>query len=171
MKLCPNCGANVEGLIHHCDCCLTLLNPPEKKLWYANTFEVAFDFHTYVHSVVNKMETIKDIVYWEYFEAIYLDMYCYPTGMVQYLKLKHFVRCSLLQKRVDMRILVDYDAFVQSDKDAKRRMVETAILDSHEVLEKRLEKAKIQGGGIEKIHELFYGSMNIGGGSVSTIRN
>ena len=145
MKYCPNCQANVEGLIHHCDCCGALLNEQQQKsFWAWQSFEMAYDFHTYVNLSMKKIESIEKLEYKPYFEEIYIGFFCYPAPILEYLKIKKNVRCSLVKKNVNITVVVNYNEFVNSNQEKKQKLVENSILEAIEKMELRLLKLKVK---------------------------
>lgn len=157
MKLCPECGANVEGLIHHCDCCGASLIPKKESIWRWVVYETGTDFHMYFNSIMEKIQTVEDDVLKKYFTEIFVCGYCHPDFLVAYLNLKENVRHSTGKKSADIDLLINYNQFVSARKEEKGVIVEDAILRGLETLESRLQKKKIYGVDILKKVRLALG--------------
>ena len=141
MKICLSCGANIEGLIHHCDCCGAEINP-QKKFWLWSSFECAYDFHTYVNTIMQSLQSMENIEGCADIEEISLGFYCYPDFMLKSLNIKKSVRYSSLKKNVQISMFVNYFDFVNADRVKKKQIVIHAILEALEMVEKRLLKSK-----------------------------
>ena len=131
MQLCPNCQADITGLTHHCDCCGTLINEkPGFFVWHAFMVADCGDLSIYAKEIFHSLDEIAYIQDAYTFKKIVFDIYCYPPKMVNGLKLKPYVRYSQKTQVITTRIIIDYSAYVNSNKYAKKALIANEILCS-----------------------------------------
>lgn len=141
MKLCPNCQSNVEGLIHHCDCCgLIFEKEPKYLLWHC--FEFSSDFHINMKAFMESIDQKAFLPYKDFLEKVYIDFCCYPNALLEQFKMKSRVRYSAKKKTADIMVTVDYHTYIYAEKKGKQQIVIHAILEALTLLEKRLSKEK-----------------------------
>ena len=71
MKFCPNCGANVEGLIHHCDCCGALLSTTSSFfVWHTFVTEASGDLYVFVKEIFQQFNGMDCSAYSDLLQTI-----------------------------------------------------------------------------------------------------
>lgn len=145
LKECPNCGANVEGLIHHCDCCGELLYPA-KTLFSYMVYEAGpfFDIQLYLNKIFDKLTEVPVEPYQDSIRKIEFDFWCYPikkkTGVTYYPSRKQAIVTIRLDdsdylvctKREKMMLLVDE---IQSQIDLLQIKLKKREMDYTEMFE------------------------------------
>lgn len=137
-KLCPNCGADVEGLIHHCDCCGTLLNP-KKTLFSTMIYGtgVVYDIGIYLSQIFDKLDLIKPEPYSEVLQRVEFDFWCFPimkkTGVAYYAS----------RKQAIITIELDVESYIYGTKEEKLTLLKQEVQEKMEMLHGRLTKKKI----------------------------
>jgi hypothetical protein len=148
MKLCPHCGANVEGFIHHCVCCGGLLNPP-KKFVRAACFQICPHWGDFIKLMLEEINAIDVSKYEKFLKNIDVACYCYPNAMYDMYNVKPRLRYYKFDKRTSGTIAVDYVEFVYtdetkteySDKKHRMRMVAEALKEHFHLVEARMNKS------------------------------
>ena len=137
-KLCPKCGADVEGLIHHCDCCGALLHPKEtmfRTMVYSTG--AFFDIGQYLDAIFDKLDTIPPGPYSDILQRIEFDFWCFP------IKKKTGVAYYASKKQAIVTIEVDADEYLYGTKDEKLTLLTREVKEKFDVLHKRLLKKNI----------------------------
>ena len=118
MKYCPNCSANVEGLINHCDCCGA---PLDTRIHFFKwgTVEFAFDFGDCVNKIMSEIESIDTSEYHEFLSQISFLFYCFPKSTAENGNIKNRVYYSASRKFAGITILVDYGEYVYDNQNHK----------------------------------------------------
>lgn len=141
MEICPHCGANVEGLIHHCDCCGQLLNPKDSFFWW-HTAETCADFGTTIHIIVEELEQLETFPYKKFIKSIELNYFCLTEELFQGKPLRNRVYYSSMRKNAILTFDVEHSQFAGKEKQEKLRIVATAIQSGLHTLQERLLKRK-----------------------------
>lgn len=127
MKNCPYCNANVEGLTHHCDCCGALLNANNDLfLWYVFVTAAAGDVPQHVKGIFKKMNDIA-FKHKEAIPHIKFNFFCYPDEMLHSLGIKESVYCFHKENRVNIKVVIDYEQYVNSTQSEKKCMIRNEI--------------------------------------------
>lgn len=138
LKECPNCGADVEGLIHHCDCCGELLYP-QKTLFSYMVYEAGpfFDIQIYLNRIFDALAAIPMDSYAVFIKKIEFDFWCYPikkkTGATYYAS----------RKSVIVTIRVEGNKYLHCTKQEKIALLVDEIQKMMDQLENRLYERKI----------------------------
>lgn len=138
LKECPNCGADVEGLIHHCDCCGERLYP-QKTLFSYMVYDAGpfFDIQVYLNRIFDALAEIPMDSYADVIEKIEFDFWCYPikkkTGATYYAS----------NKRVIVTIRVEEDEYLYGTKQEKMTMIIDEMRRKMDDLQIRLQERKI----------------------------
>ncbi len=83
MKNCPSCGANVEGLTHHCDCCGALLNAPTSFfVWHTFVTEASGDLYLLMKELFQQFDGIDFSQYRDILQVVEVNVFCYPASMI-----------------------------------------------------------------------------------------
>ena len=137
-KLCPECGANVEGLIHHCDCCGTLLNPV-KTMFHTMVYEAGpfFDIAQHLGVIFDKLDKISPEPYSNVLDRIVFDFWCFP------IKKKTGVSYYPSRKQVIVTIEIDADEYLYGTKEEKLALLTREVKEKMDILHKRLIKRNI----------------------------
>ena len=142
MKLCPKCKSNVEGLIHHCDCCGAVLDA-KTRLITCGVYDLpaCLDFGELSFKMIDEIEP-KDISRYDIKEILF-KIVCWPKSLLESLNVKEGVYFSPQKKKSRVSVLVDYEIFIHSNKKSKELLVATAIHRGIYLLSNKLNKQKI----------------------------
>lgn len=137
-KLCPKCGANVEGLIERCDCCGALLHP-KKTLFFRMIYSTGafFDIGQYTSEIFDKLDGIPPEPYADVLQQIEFDFWCYP------IQKKAGVSYYASRKQAIVTIEVDADEYICITKEEKLAFLTREVKEKMEMLHERLTKKKI----------------------------
>lgn len=141
LKECPNCGADVEGLIHHCDCCGELLYPVQTLFSYM-VYETGpfFDIQLYLNEIFDKLAEVPVKPYQETIRRIEFDFWCFP------IKKKAGVTYYPTRKQVIVTIRLDNSDYIFSSNREKMMLLIAEIQSKMEMLEVRLRERKVDYG-------------------------
>ena len=137
-KLCPKCGADVEGLIHHCDCCGALLHP-KKTMFCTMVYSTGafFDIGQYLNHIFDQLDKISPEPYTDVLQRIEFDFWCFPiqkrTGVTYYAS----------RKQAIVTIEVDADKYLYGTKEEKLDLLTSEVKEKMELLHNRLLKKNI----------------------------
>ena len=142
LKKCPNCGANVEGLIHHCDCCSTLLYPEKNFItWLIWEFPSGFS-HVFEQKLKPKLKNFKGDQYSSFLDHVFFDLYCYPQFTIENQKMKSGVRYYILQQYATVKVVIEAAEFINLDVDKKSELIAKSMYEGLLVLNSRLHRRK-----------------------------
>lgn len=110
MDICPNCGANTDGLISYCDCCGCKLNVMQ-AVFVARIHEYVgtSDVGTVIMDSVKKLngiitnEMLLDI------DKIIIQSYCYPSHLIAEMCLRNQTRIYKKKREAVITILFPYE--------------------------------------------------------------
>ena len=156
MKTCPECQANVDGLIHYCDCCGASLEPQNKRFFTCGIYELpqCFGFSALTREMIAVLQPANPEKYEAFIEEVGVRMVCYPEWILIDGKIKNRLYYSFKKKYAGLTIIVNYAAFVVADREEKAAMVATALLQGIYLLQSRLSKNKYNIDGIVAQAEL-----------------
>lgn len=145
MKYCPECQANVEGLIEHCDCCGASLKPKTKRFFVCGIFELpqCLYFSSLIYEMLDAIQPKNPEKYKTYLEQVGIRMVCYPEWILDDGNIKNRLRYYKNDKYASLTVIVDYREFVMADKDKKAYLVANALLQGILLLQARLHRDKI----------------------------
>lgn len=137
-KLCPKCGANIEGLIQWCDCCGAELNP-KKTLFFRKIYSTGafFDIGQYTSKIFDKLDHIPPEPYADVLRRIEFDFWCYPTTR------KTGASYYASRKQAIITIEVDADKYLYGTKEEKLALLTREVKEKMDMLHQRLIKKKI----------------------------
>lgn len=144
-KLCPKCGANVEGLIEWCDCCGAQLYP--KRTLFSHMIYCTgafFDVGKYTNTIFNKLDNIAPEPYEDVLQRIEFDFWCFS------IKKKTGVSYYASRKQAIVTIEIDADEYLYSTKEEKLALLTREVKEKIDMLHQRLAKKKIH------IDDLFF---------------
>ena len=137
--LCSKCGANVEGLVHHCDCCGALLNLEQtlfsRMVYCTGAF---FDIDIYLNQIFDKLDHISPEPYADILQRIEFDFWCFP------IKKKTGVSYYASRKQAIVTIEVDADEYIYGTKEDKLALLTHKVKEKMDILQQRLAKKKIR---------------------------
>ena len=148
MKFCPNCGANVEGLISWCDCCGAPLVNDDYIIAHSLYFEEYGDIGRLIDAVVERLNQKNLSTVIPSISKIELATYCYPSALVQELNLRNRSRLTKKTKTAAITIVFDSELYVKMTASEKQAYVEQTVLSA---LSDFLKKHNLA-GAIESIH-------------------
>ena len=127
MKYCPKCNANIEGLTRHCDCCGAPIKVGQDfVIWHLYVTAAAGDLPQYVKKICNELNTVAS-AFNEVTPRLVFEIFCYPDDMIRSLKIKEGIRHSRTKKCVTVKLIVDYERYVGSERSEKELMIAEAI--------------------------------------------
>ena len=140
-KLCPKCGANVEGLIERCDCCGASLQPNLKSFLFFST-ESKGSVATQIIRILNPVETYftqkyRGRKFSENLDDIAIIPVCIPEDMIQDGCLKERRYVSLKKRYADIRLHISYDAFIKGDQSARIGLCAKNIAEAVSYIKKK----------------------------------
>lgn len=132
MKSCPNCGANIDGLVGWCDCCGMELLPNEYVNLFEHDYIEAGDMGKYLNNAVANLNKL-GLEQVSSFSRIELITYCYPVQLVRDLNLTSRIRLSKKDRRATVTVVFNYEVYIKLSDAEKatyvNHTVNTAILD------------------------------------------
>jgi len=138
-KLCPNCRANVEGLVHRCDCCGAPLDKkPSFFIWHTYMTQESGDLQALTKKIFDEKAVPENPDHLEHVKKIIFDIYCYPQDMLGDMTNK--VICYRSKKECRIRIVLDYEKYVTSNSFEKTEMITDGIIAGIELFESRFKK-------------------------------
>lgn len=142
MKYCPNCQADVEGLLYYCDCCGGLLDPPPKRFFKCGIYELpqCLGFSALVYEMEDAIQPETPDKYKEFLEWVGISMVCYPKWMLEDGNIKNKLYYSAKKKYAGLTIVVDFEGFMKASPEEKSKIVARALLEGIKLLEVRLLK-------------------------------
>ena len=143
MKLCPRCQANIEGLIHHCDCCGALLND-KKHLFFLGIYSLpqCLLLSELTNIFFDEIEPENASQYSNFLDEIDFMLICYPDSMNKAFNVKNNVRYSPKLKKGYITMLIPFNDFIYANKGVKAVLITEAILNGLRLLQNRLHKYK-----------------------------
>lgn len=145
MKFCPNCGANIEGLISWCDCCGAPLENDDYIILHAHDFQESGDIANIINAVVARLNQKELHTAIPSIAAIELETYCYPSALVKELNLRNRSRFSKKTNRATITIVFDYELYVNKTAREKEAYVEQTILSALSAFLKKIKIANLTG--------------------------
>ena len=138
-KLCPNCRANVEGLVHRCDCCGAPLDKkPSFFIWHTYMTQESGDLQALTKKIFDEKAVPENLDHLDYAQKIIFDIYCYPQDMLGDVTNK--VIYYRTKKECRIRIVLDYEKYVTSNSFEKTEMITDGIIAGIELFESRFKK-------------------------------
>lgn len=133
MKSCPNCGANIDGLVGWCDCCGMALLSSEYVVLFEHDYIEAGDIGKYLTNAVANLNKLGLEQFSPSFSRIEFITYCYPAQLVRDLKLTNRIRLSRKARRATVTLVFNYEVYIKLSAAEKNtyvnHTVHTAILD------------------------------------------
>ena len=140
MKLCPECHANVEGLIDHCDCCGASFDT-QRKLFSCGVHDMpeCLGLASLSFRILDEMEPENPQQYSDFLKNIVFCVICYPETQAKDKK-KVSVSYSSVKKKAKVTIEIDYDDFVFAPMEDKAYLVANALCHGICLLGEKLKK-------------------------------
>lgn len=130
MNFCPNCGANVEGLISWCDCCGAPLVNDDYIIAHSLYFEEYGDIGRLIDAVVERLNQKNLPTVIPSISKIELVIYCYPSALVQKLNLRKCSRLTKKTRKAIITIVFDSEFYAEMTANEKEAYVEQTILSA-----------------------------------------
>ena len=145
MKWCPECGADVEGLLYRCDCCGASLEERKKRFFTCGVYELpqCFGFSTLTYEMIDALQPENPEKYEAFIEEVGIRMICYPPSILADGNIRNRLYYSQKRKFASLTITVDYKRFIFADMEEKASMVATALLQGVHSLQTKLKKQKL----------------------------
>lgn len=145
MKWCPECGADVEGLLYRCDCCGASLKEKKKRFFTCAVYELpqCFGFSSLTYEMIDALQPESPEKYGDFLEEVGIRMICYPESLLVDGNIKNRLQYSQKKKYAGLTITVNFNDFVYADNAEKANLVATALLHGIHLLQTRLHKSKI----------------------------
>lgn len=145
MKYCPNCQANVEGLLYRCDCCGASLEPREKHFFGCVIYELpqCLGFSKLTWEMIDALQPTNPEKYEAFLEEVTIGMVCYPESILADGNIKNRLYYSQKKKYASITITVNFNDFIMADRKEKSSLVASALLQAVHLLQTRLHKSKL----------------------------
>ena len=145
MKWCPECGADVEGLLYRCDCCGASLEEQKKRFFTCGVYELpqCFGFSSLTYEMIDILQPKHPENYESFLEEVGIRMICYPESILVDGNIKNLLKYSEKKKYARLTITVNFNEFVYADREEKANLVATALLQGIYMLQARLYKSKL----------------------------
>lgn len=145
MKYCPNCQAEVEGLLYRCDCCGASLTPKKKRFFTCGIYELpqCFFFSSLTREMIDNLQPADCKKYEAFLNEVGIRMVCYPESILTDGNIKERLYYSQKKKYASLTITVNYNGFVCADKDEKAFLVAQALHRGIHSLQIRLLKSNL----------------------------
>lgn len=142
LKLCPNCKANVEGLISRCNCCGALLNKKSSFfIWHTYMTPESGDLQFLTKQIFAKIEDIDTLYYNNYIQNVIFEIFCYPPNMINNMTNKVIYYSS--KKKCHIKIIISYDNYISSSLCVKTSLITDGIKFGMNTLSNRLKYYRI----------------------------
>ena len=143
MKYCPNCGADVEGLLHRCDLCFAILDP-EYHFWGNAQYLLpqCLHFSQIVREILAAIEPPDVSKHAEYLNHAIFGLVCYTPGMCEHMGIKEHVRYYPSKKRADMTAIIDVREYMYATRKEKEKLIADAMHRSIIMLDARMKRYK-----------------------------
>ena len=145
MKWCPECGADVEGLLYRCDCCGASLEEEKKHFFTCGVYELpqCFGFSSLTYEMIDALQPKDPEKYGAFLEEVGIRMVCYPEAILADGNIKNRLQYSQKKKHARITITVDFNDYVIADRKEKARLVAAALLRGIYSLQVRLHQRKL----------------------------
>ena len=141
MKNCPSCGANVEGLTHHCDCCGALLSTTTSFfVWHTFVTEASGDLYVFMKEIFQKIEGIDYSQYSDILQMIEVNAFCYPESIISEQGIKNRLYFSTARKKVSLTVVLNYDEYICSNKSEKKEILSLELKAGFMRIRKRINQ-------------------------------
>lgn len=132
IKICKHCGANIEGLIHHCDCCGALIHPT-RSLFYCTVYGTGIE----LCGIPDKLDLIDGEPYADVLQRIDIDIWCFSpkkkTGAAYYPS----------RKQAIITVELDIESYVRGTKEEKHALLAREIQEKMNILRERIASRHI----------------------------
>lgn len=145
MKFCPNCGANVEGLVAWCDCCGAPFENNDYMTAHSFYFQEFGDIGRLIDGVVEGLNQKNLPAAIPSISSIELVTYCYPSALVQELNLRNRSRLTKKTKKATITIVFDSELYAEMTASEKSAYVEQTILSALSDFLKKIKTANLTG--------------------------
>lgn len=142
MELCSKCGANIEGLVNHCDCCgAPIVMHDDFISWHTFVMQASGDLSFFANKLFLRVVPPNIPLHLEKVRKIEFELYCYPQDIICSERLSTGVYYSKVKGKVRVRVIVDYDVYVSKTTQMRKIMVADAIMQGICLIKKRLAKS------------------------------
>ena len=145
MKRCPECGADVEGLLYYCDCCGASLEKKRKRFFTCGVYELpqCLCFSSLAYEMIDALQPENAEKYDSFLSEVGISMICYPESILVDGNIKNRLQYSQKKKYARLTITVNFNEFVYANREEKASLVATAILQGVHFLQTRLSKSQL----------------------------
>ncbi len=152
MNVCKNCGANVEGLTHHCDCCGALLcTTTSFWVWHTFATEASGDVYTFMREIFCQFDRIDFSKYDNILQTIEVNVFCYPESMIIEQGIKNRLYFSTVRKKASLTVVLNFDKYIGGSRSEKKELVRVALKAGFMRIRK---KASAVGSEIDELLDL-----------------
>ena len=145
MEWCPECGADVEGLLYRCDCCGASLEEKKKRFFTCGVYELpqCLGFSSLIYEMVDALQPEHPEKYESFLEEVGIRMICYPEAILVDGNIKNLLKYSQKKKYAGLTITVNFNEYIYADREERANLVATALLQGIHMLQARLYKSKL----------------------------
>lgn len=124
MNICPNCGANIEGLTHHCDCCGTpLATETSFFTWHTFVTEASGDLYVFMRDLFQKLDEIDFSYCTNILQNLEINVFCYPESIIMEQKIRNRLYLSTTRKKARLTLVLNYDKYINSSRSEKKELL------------------------------------------------
>ena len=160
MKSCPKCGANVEGLLYWCDCCLApLVTTP--RLFSCLTFDLpgCYNFGEIANEITDKLNKCSSGWKIKYLQNVGFVLICLPNAMVQDMKISDSVRYYAKTASAKLNVVVNFNEYISATPEQRRSMIATQMYAALKLLQERLINRKLNSIDLVALVEPIFQTM------------
>lgn len=124
MNICPNCGANIEGLTHHCDCCGTpLATETSFFTWHTFVTEASGDLYVFMRDLFQKLDEIDFSYCTNILQNLEINVFCYPESIIMEQKIRNRLYLLTTRKKARLTLVLNYDKYINSSRSEKKELL------------------------------------------------
>lgn len=144
MKFCTRCGANIEGLVRHCDCCgAPIVLQDELVFWNTFMTQASGDLAFWTNQLFQKVISRTHFSHFDNLSKIKFELYCYPTEIITSENLKSRVYHSKTKKEFRVRIVMNYGEYTLATPQKRKTLVADSIVQGIYLIKNKLPKSEI----------------------------
>lgn len=143
MDFCPNCGANIEGLTHHCDCCgMPLISKTTFFTWHTFMTEASGDLYVFVRETFQKLDEVDFSFCANIMQNIEINIFCYPETMITEQRIRNRLYLSPTRRKAKLTIVLHYDDYINASKNEKLELLNKELKSGLIRIEERIPELK-----------------------------
>ena len=163
-SVCPNCGANVEGLLHRCDCGGADLAPEKPFLFFS-----VVAWRTSAMLIMDILRPVERAFiqrygmnsYSEALDQIAIIPLCFPEEIHQDPEIERERQYVTLKNRyADLRLHISYESLIRGGQEERLRLCAENIASAAEYVHRK-DKTFQKNAFLDAVSDCFYGVYGI----------